>query len=330
MIVNFQPAAFGFLLCFGGVIGKIEAPGPATFDEGLHERALGLHRVHQIVRCPLVAQEPKNDGNRSHQQWQQVSLIMCGQQPSCSPTGCQLNSWNNCQCSSPCLPCRKKPIKSNEGQYRKIIVVTDHSRVLLWDSRTSAWTERAYGAWELVDSAVFAPDGNVTIVGIRPGRGTTLWHLEQPDPLVHFDLRYATGMVFCPDGTSFAVKDYGVRVGIGSSGVEYLRDWPLEEMSGYVKEMAFSPDGHLLALAIGLPEGKTPFVPLLDGHTGDLIAQFDVEALCVGFSLDNRQLVVADRSRVHYFDTVTKAEIRTVDIEPSLIATFSGIVPHLT
>src|SRR4030095_1350790 len=44
---------------------------------------------------------------------------MCGQQPSCYPIGYQLNSRINCPRSSPCLPCRMKSIKENEGQYRK-------------------------------------------------------------------------------------------------------------------------------------------------------------------------------------------------------------------
>src|SRR6266511_6013876 len=42
---------------------------------------------------------------------------MCGQQPSCYPIGYQLNSRINCPRSSPCLPCRMKSIKENEGQY---------------------------------------------------------------------------------------------------------------------------------------------------------------------------------------------------------------------
>src|SRR4029450_12065681 len=45
---------------------------------------------------------------------------MCGQQPSCYPIGYQLNSRINCPRSSPCLPCRMKSIKENEGQYRFI------------------------------------------------------------------------------------------------------------------------------------------------------------------------------------------------------------------
>src|SRR5438067_7916926 len=42
---------------------------------------------------------------------------MCGQQPSCYPIGYQLNSRINCPRSSPCLPCRMKSIKENEGHY---------------------------------------------------------------------------------------------------------------------------------------------------------------------------------------------------------------------
>ena len=48
---------------------------------------------------------------------------MCGQQPSCYPIGYQLNSRINCPRSSPCLPCRMKSIKENEGQYRKFYPV---------------------------------------------------------------------------------------------------------------------------------------------------------------------------------------------------------------
>ena len=45
---------------------------------------------------------------------------MCGQQPSCYPIGYQLNSRINCPRSSPCLPCRMKSIKENEGQYQNL------------------------------------------------------------------------------------------------------------------------------------------------------------------------------------------------------------------
>src|SRR4029453_7659009 len=43
---------------------------------------------------------------------------MCGQQPSCYPIGYQLNSRINCPRSSPCLRCRMKSIKENEGHYQ--------------------------------------------------------------------------------------------------------------------------------------------------------------------------------------------------------------------
>src|SRR6266571_4551850 len=50
---------------------------------------------------------------------------MCGQQPSCYPIGYQLNSRINCPRSSPCLPCRMKSIKENEGQYLIFWIVFD-------------------------------------------------------------------------------------------------------------------------------------------------------------------------------------------------------------
>src|SRR6266496_2571241 len=52
---------------------------------------------------------------------------MCGQQPSCYPIGYQLNSRINCPRSSPCLPCRMKSIKENEGQYPEWRVIWKHA-----------------------------------------------------------------------------------------------------------------------------------------------------------------------------------------------------------
>jgi hypothetical protein len=51
---------------------------------------------------------------------------MCGQQPSCYPIGYQLNARINCPNSSPCLPCRMKSIKENEGQYPIFVWYFEH------------------------------------------------------------------------------------------------------------------------------------------------------------------------------------------------------------
>jgi hypothetical protein len=43
------------------VIRKVALPRAAAFNEGLHQSALGLHSVHQIVRRPLVHQLVERD-----------------------------------------------------------------------------------------------------------------------------------------------------------------------------------------------------------------------------------------------------------------------------
>jgi WD40 repeat protein len=154
-----------------------------------------------------------------------------------------------------------------------LATAAEDGTVILWDARRMSLLRRFATILEKTPIALaFSPDGNsLAICTEQANTGCGIWELRTDrrrffKPLGHGrDLRVA----FAPDGRTFAATDGGrVHVWEAQSG-ELVRT--LDGWTYGASDIAFSPDGTRLAVAVG---GFPGSVSLIDVATGAQLRSF--------------------------------------------------------
>jgi WD40 repeat protein/serine/threonine protein kinase len=191
---------------------------------------------------------------------------------------------------------------------------------------------------DVVYSAVFGPDGRNVATASRDGR-IRVWNLSDPSSpeVVHEHDAEALSVSFSPDGMSVASGSWDGTASIreGSTGEPLV----LRGNAGGVWEVAFSPDGRLLATA-----GDQGEVRILDAAGGGQVAELRGHQGIVAnvvFSPDGTRVATASHdgtARVWRIDGADeplvlrghRSRVSTVDFSPDgsrvVTASFDGTV----
>lgn len=186
---------------------------------------------------------------------------------------------------------------------RLLAIAGDQPTVDLWDSQQASQVAALPGhksskLTRTVWSLAFSPDGRLLASGGHD-RTVRLWNATNGEsvnviPGFAGPVRH---LAFHPAGRALAAADEeAVRLfDLGSGAVTPV---PLAE--GGINDIAFSPDGSLLAVALGGKSRKgSHFVALVDPASGQTVRTFADDgfpARSVSFSPDGRLLAVVPRS----------------------------------
>lgn len=187
-----------------------------------------------------------------------------------------------------------------------------------WDvnTRKPVWSKpRGTGGW--VAGIASHPDGNLIAVGglseAPSGYVLLMWTLfgEEPTSFLLSQRGAATGIAFSPDGSLIATTDR-----LGNTGYVNLWDlkggvklWRVVPIGNNVEDVAFSPNGQLLAVG-----GRS--VQLWDVNTlkpsGEPV---DIgSSMCVKFSSDGRILASGSDGRVRFWELPGRSSLEDLRI----------------
>ena len=158
--------------------------------------------------------------------------------------------------------------------------------VNLWNPNTGELIKAFKGHEGTVNSVAFSPDGAVLASGTRDGK-IRLWNIETGKLIRVLGAKKLDGLAFSADGSILAnggAEDANVKVWNSETG-ELLH--MLEPAVDDVFDVAFSPEGHILASA------GWGGIDLWDANTGKLLRSFPRETqvyICVAFSPDGHIL----------------------------------------
>lgn len=159
--------------------------------------------------------------------------------------------------------------------------------VNLWNPNTGELIKAFKGHEGTVNSVAFSPDGAVLASGTRDGK-IRLWNIETGKLIRVLGAKKLDGLAFSADGSILAnggAEDANVKVWNSETG-ELLH--MLEPAVDDVFDVAFSPEGHILASA------GWGGIDLWDANTGELLRSFPRQIgrfiICVAFSPDGRVL----------------------------------------
>jgi len=126
--------------------------------------------------------------------------------------------------------------------------------ISVWNVRTRTLRETLNGHAAAAQEAVFSPDGRTLYTAGYDG-SVIVWDLGGARRLAE-PFRYttqidgaATGSAVDPNGSIYAVSPQPDRVSLWSAGTRTAIGPPLRGPVGYVRDIAFSPDGKLVAAA---------------------------------------------------------------------------------
>jgi WD40 repeat protein len=136
-----------------------------------------------------------------------------------------------------------------------------------------------------VIDVLFSPDGRKLAMKSSFDNSTSIWDVKSGNELMRFENIFFTeaGSAFTPDGRGFAV--------VGTDRIWDTRNSKdLPEIDGYVRNMAYSPDGRIIATA-----GESNNTQIWDTRTLNRLQSLhnSADANDLKFSPDSRKLAVA-------------------------------------
>ncbi|MFJ8195100.1 trypsin-like peptidase domain-containing protein [Streptomyces sp. NPDC096094] len=186
----------------------------------------------------------------------------------------------------------------------------DDSLVLLWDARTHRRLATLDGHNRPVQGVLFSPDGRTIATSSYIDGRTRLWSMQTRRQLASFTSATSL-MAFSPDGTVF------VTGGRDSSSVHlwdartHQRLGALDGLTSTLSDLAFSPDGSLLATASW--DGKPRLWNVRDRSLGATLAGHTASAQSVAFTPDGRTLISSGRdAAARLWDVSTHRRIATL------------------
>jgi WD40 repeat protein len=168
-----------------------------------------------------------------------------------------------------------------------------------------------------VGTLAFAPVGNRLVVGSR----STPLRLWQGDParlLAELPATMPTDhVVYSKDGKQMATALWNgvVTIREGSSGrlIDLFRIKEIKRDAGYLRGLAFSPDGKTLAIAIDTTVGAKQHGELhlwdLSGRKSTAVMDFNLALNRVAYLPDGSALVTAAGTEVKFWNSATREEL---------------------
>jgi WD40 repeat protein len=198
------------------------------------------------------------------------------------------------------------------------VIATGGGSLRLWDLKTGKVLRTLETEGGTSNFVAFAPDGKTVAssLGLPDGR-VRLWRVA--DGGVSRDLgtgeRFSWGVRYSPDGTTLAVVTVTLGAGesIAASQVDLLdvasgRKQRFKDVRANRKQVAFSPDGRLLAV-IHLPAAGGAEGRVYEVLSGELLWSAAVHfgtATCLAFTADSRFLVTGHNDGgVRWWDGLT-------------------------
>ena len=191
------------------------------------------------------------------------------------------------------------------------------SAIVLWDADTGERSSKLSEIRIEASSAAFSPVGGLIALG---GDGEVhLWDLNADAPV-----RTLTGLpddvgrlAFSPDGSLVAGAGTSRQPAVGlwdARTGELLHPFP--RPSGEITSLAFSWDGHTLAIA-----SRHGGVKLWDVRTGEVqrnLKEFESEVVSAAFSRDGRTFAISTVDALILWNTTTWRKVRTIDAKTVL------------
>ncbi|MFF9863298.1 nSTAND1 domain-containing NTPase [Streptomyces tendae] len=168
----------------------------------------------------------------------------------------------------------------------------DDASVLLWDARSHRRLARPKGHDRPVQRVLFSPDGETLATSSYIDRTTRLWSVRTHGQMASFTSS-STLMAFSPDGTVFATGgDEFSSVQLWDART-HKRLGALDGLTGMVSDLAFNPDGDLLATASW--DGELRLWNVQDRSLTATLAGHTDAAQSVAFTPDGRTLASSGR-----------------------------------
>jgi len=191
--------------------------------------------------------------------------------------------------------------------------------IKLWDLDTGAELTSLKGTGTWVDYVAFSPDGK-TLISVAYDQQITLWDVESGIALpIDSEISGSTLAVSTVSET-IAVGGYDdpLRI-VDFNGQVRLT---LDEEPKPVRDLAYSPDGKILASTTSLPQeiGMDTTVKLWDTISGERLYTLDDEGgyYRILFSPDGAQIATAALDKVKLWDVESGQEIATITNQPDI------------
>ncbi|MFF2538759.1 nSTAND1 domain-containing NTPase [Streptomyces cyaneofuscatus] len=186
----------------------------------------------------------------------------------------------------------------------------DDASVLLWDAHSHRRLASLEGHDRPVQRVLFSPDGESLATSSYIDRTTRLWSVRTHEQLASFTSASPL-MAFSPDGTVFATGgDEFSSVHLWDART-HKRLGALDGLTGMVSDLAFNPDGDLLATTSW--DGKLRLWNVRDRSLTATLAGHTDSAQSVAFTPDGRTLASSGRdATARLWDVRTHRHLATL------------------
>ncbi|MBK8418817.1 protein kinase [Candidatus Villigracilis saccharophilus] len=232
------------------------------------------------------------------------------------------------------LPGEKLAINSNGGmRIGDVIFNPDGTRLVTesWETgKVQIWDTSTYQQLQAVQDSdiccitTFSPDGKLLVTGSSQG-GVKIRDSSTGEVIVLIGESIATQVVFSPDGTRIVTAGYDdiVKVWETNNG-RILLSFFVRNQIGWVYDIAFSPDGKLIATASTDTNAEYGIVQVWDSNTGKKLfgvndPDITAATYSLAFSPDGKYLAVG------YGDNTAKVwDISSMKSQTQPMLTFRG------
>ncbi len=203
---------------------------------------------------------------------------------------------------------------------------SEDGTIRLWNTETGEEARTLHGHTERIYALVFSPDGKVLVSGSTDNR-ITIWNVATGHEERTLLARMETikSLAFSRDGTMLAAASYKAINIFDVADWRELRAWQGNGNSVDIFDIAFSPDGKILASA-----GDGAPIALWDPATGQELRTLNT-GIAVGFSPDGRILATGTwGGTIKLWEVTHRSLLRalegTTGVINDVIISFDGIL----